>query len=280
MVVLTRDRAVLLYRKVDGQRRRGSGLRVGGRFVLTADHCATGTDHVIVVDGVEYPATVHARTRTTDVDLAVLHAEDLPELDPMRVARIDRDTAAQVSNCQALGFAVWKGLTDPVLAQPHGYVPTLEGTTPLSNPDAGGFLSFKITSPAIREYAVPAGPLDHAGSPWAGMSGAVVIAPGGLIIGVVCSHSPAEGVGSLAITPLTAITGLEPGVRERFASALGVGDLAALPVLPTPGPAPPPSAGFGDLVSVLDGADLPTVEALDPYRLGASPSDYGTCQPG
>ena len=41
--------------------RRGSGLRVGGTYVLTADHCANGTDHTVVVNGRDYPATVALR---------------------------------------------------------------------------------------------------------------------------------------------------------------------------------------------------------------------------
>jgi hypothetical protein len=83
------DRAVLIRYQRDGQPRRGSGLRIGGRFVLTADHCANGTDHRVVVGGQEFPvpATVHARSESAEVDVAVLLAPALPEGCPPGPAR-------------------------------------------------------------------------------------------------------------------------------------------------------------------------------------------------
>jgi len=51
--LLSTDRAVLVRYTRNGEPRRGSGLRVGGRYVLTADHCADGEDHRIVVGGQE-----------------------------------------------------------------------------------------------------------------------------------------------------------------------------------------------------------------------------------
>ena len=74
VVVLTTDRAVLIRYARDGKPRRGSGLRVAGRFVLTADHCANGTGHTVMAGGAEYPATVLVRSGNVDVDVAVLEA--------------------------------------------------------------------------------------------------------------------------------------------------------------------------------------------------------------
>ena len=59
--MLTTDRAVLIRYLRDGKARRGSGLRVAGRFVLTADHCANGTGHTVVVGGVGYGDGVRAQ---------------------------------------------------------------------------------------------------------------------------------------------------------------------------------------------------------------------------
>ena len=41
-MTLDTERAVLLRYTRDGGWRRGSGLRVGGTLVLTAEHCAHG----------------------------------------------------------------------------------------------------------------------------------------------------------------------------------------------------------------------------------------------
>ena len=66
------------------------------------------------------------------------------------------------------------------------------------------------------------------------MSGAAVVTvTDDLVIGVVRSHNPAEGGGSLAVTPIGAIDRLRPEVRDKMWLALGVPDPSALPTLPT-----------------------------------------------
>jgi TPR repeat protein len=269
------DRAVLLrYRRGD-EARRGSGLRVGRRFVLTADHCADGSDHRVVLGGQELPATVVVRTHVSAVDLAILEAPDLLEVDPLKCALVDRTVAALVRDCQALGFPRWKDAEghSPQLAQADGNVPTAEGYRPDAAPDAPSFMSFKITTPLIQDVPVLAGELDQPGSQWAGMSGAVVTSGDGLILGVIRSHAPAEGVGSLTVTPLEALSELPTETAATFWAALAVADPRSLPsVPPTPGAITEPLAG---LVEVLDEGQLPRMADLDPYRLRVAKSDYG-----
>src|SRR5450755_170988 len=118
---LTTDRAGLIRYMRDGKARRGSGLRVAGRSVLTADHCANGTGHTLVVGGVEYPATVSVRSGNADVDVAILMAPDLPAVGPLMCAVVDREVPSEVRGCRALGFPVWKDRTGgQLLAQVPG----------------------------------------------------------------------------------------------------------------------------------------------------------------
>jgi hypothetical protein len=103
--------------------------------VLTADHCADGSDHRVWVDGREYPATVHVRSGDRAVDLAVLTVRDLPQVPALQCARVDRAVAARVTGCRALGHPLWKGRpARPLLAQADGFVPTAEGADPRAGP--------------------------------------------------------------------------------------------------------------------------------------------------
>ena len=225
-------RAVLLRYTRDGKPRRGSGLRIGGTYVLTADHCANGAGHMVVVEGRDYPATVAVRGGRGGVDIAVLSAPDLPVLAPMSCARVNTGIAARIEDCVALGFPTWnrRGGVD-YRVQADGYVGTGEGADPRAGAGGVGLLAFKITTPAIRDRAVAAGDLDVPTSPWGGMSGAVIVA-GARIIGVVRGHAPDAGVGSLTFTPLAAIDLLPRQTAEGLWARLGVADPAVLPALP------------------------------------------------
>ena len=55
------------------------------------------------------------------------------------------------------------------------------------------------------------------GSPWGGMSGAVVIKDG-MVVGVIRSPRSPKGPQALAVTPLTALKGLPEGRRQRASS--------------------------------------------------------------
>ncbi|HZM66008.1 MAG TPA: tetratricopeptide repeat protein [Nakamurella sp.] len=234
------SRSVLIRYTRDSKSRRGSGLRVGGRFVLTADHCANGTNHRLVVGGREYPATVHERSGSAAVDVAVLVADHLPALEPLRCALINRDVDEDLDGCRALGFPSWKknpqaGAQDsatPVLARAKGTVPTSEGIDPYRT--SVELLTFKITDPEARGRVVPPGELDQPSSMWAGMSGAGVVTDDDLLIGVIRSHTLDEGGRSLTVTPLDAIATLPESVAVRILAALGVADAKVLPRLPLP----------------------------------------------
>lgn len=226
------DRAVLIRYKRGAASRHGSGLRVGGRFVLTAAHCAKGTGHTVVVSGKESAAKVLVCSDDPKVDLAILEVSALPGVDPLGCALVDRTIAERLLDCQALGFPAWKqGPAGTGLVQADGYIPTAEGIQPGIAGDFDPLLTLKITSPQIRDRVVPAD-LEQSGSPWAGMSGAVVIADKNLVVGVIRSHSPAEGVGSLTFTPLAAIMRLDGEMAARFWKGLNVEDPSILPLLP------------------------------------------------
>jgi hypothetical protein len=232
--MLTTERAVLIRYARDGQPRRASGLRIGGQYVLTADHCADGTDHRVEVGGYSHSADVFVRTEDPDVDLAILEVLELPIVEALGSARVNRTIATDLAGCHALGFPVWKGSPDrPVLAQVSGNIPTAEGADPSALPKVIALMSLKITDPAIREHRVPMGDLDQPQSEWAGMSGAVVVTDDNQVVGVVRSHSLAEGVGSLTLTSLEAISRLPSNRATRFWTALGVSGVGDLPILPT-----------------------------------------------
>ncbi len=245
--MLTAGRAVLLYWLRNGQCRRGSGLHVAGRYVLTADHCAEGSGHRVVLNGREYAATVHLRSGSAAVDVAVLAASDLPPVQPLGCARVDRAMVERVPGCRAVGFPVWKGTAArPVSAQADGFIPTAEDIDPRAVAGAAPPMTLKITTPQIRDFPVLAGALDQPGSQWAGMSGAVVVSADDRVVGVVRSHAEAEGVGSLTLTPLTAIDTLPADTAAALWASLGVADPRDLPTVPVPalpGPVLPVSAG-------------------------------------
>lgn len=236
-MVLESARAVLIRYQRDGSSRRGSGLQVGGQFVLTADHCADGSGHVVVVEGVEYPAKLHIRSGDDAVDVAVLFAPELADLSFLRCALIDRDVDAHLKESRASGFPRWK--KDPlatadseqkyVRASVEGSVPTAEGRTAYQSRVELG--SFKITDPAVRGRPVQPGAVDE--SVWAGFSGAGVVTAEDILIGVIRSHTLSEGDQTLTVTPLEAINVLPPPVAAKIWAALGVAVPGSLPRLPS-----------------------------------------------
>lgn len=244
VALLSTDRAVLIRYTQNGELRRGSGLRVGGRHVLTTDHCANGEDHRVVVGGREYTATVQVRSHAAQIDVAVLVVEkSLPELSWLRCARVDRTIVGNVTGCVAMGFPHWKA-GGKELAQVVGAIPTAEGLDPGSPPGAFAALSMKITNQAVPDTP---GDLDEPRSPWHGMSGAVVVYQGSLVLGVVRSHAGPEGSRSLAVTPLEAIGGLAVETATAFWRALGVESVGDLRVL-----RPEANPMFDRLNSVLE----------------------------
>ena len=227
----TPDRAVLLKYRRAGEERRGSGFRVGDCYVLTADHCAAGEDHLVVVGGREHAAKVVIRTRNELVDIAILVAPTMSPLPYVDCVRLDASCAVTISNCEAVGYPRWKDrpplsqgnklATSPYrTAHVTGYINPSEGRDPYAGADLPHLMSFKILGPLPRGSDATG----NAKSQWAGMSGSAVIASNKSLVGVVRSHIFAEGEGSLTFTPLSAIDTLPGGERAKIWRLLGVLD--------------------------------------------------------
>lgn len=226
------QRAVLLRYTDRTGARVGSGIQVGGGYVLTADHCADGVGHRIISGGESYDATVAARSRDQAFDLALLLSLGLPPLERMSFGCIDRRTIGQVP-CSALGFPafVTSGFT-PTLCQADGYVPSAEGQDPASPQVGGTPLTFVLPD---RFPAVPRGGVEDPTSQWAGMSGAGVVTRTGHCIGVVSSHTRAHGANTLTVTSLDHLSLSNGSMVEPFLKALGINPRVDLPfVLPGP----------------------------------------------
>jgi WD40 repeat protein len=224
--------------------RYGSGFIVRAGTVLTAAHVVADAKSVSVRDPDKrtFPASADRRF-TGDVhgpgpDLALLEIDD-PEagLPPVGLARVDRDspTGEPVRDCQVIGYPAFMDQDTPdggqvrETADATGHVPVLSRL-------AGGLLSVQVThSPR------PLPPREKAlgESPWAGMSGAPVLA-GGLLLGVVSEHAPREGPSAITAVPLTALEadpahrGWGPGVTDPAAwwARLGVSGIGSLRWLP------------------------------------------------
>jgi hypothetical protein len=114
--------------------------------------------------------------------------------------------------------------------------------------------------------ALAGGPVEGGGSPWGGLSGAVVF-HNDRAIGVVVQHHPDQGPSAVQLTSFDHLLTSGQPEAVAVAAALGLEDLDQLgwasadPVQP-----------LADLVHPIGDFELPTVEELDPYRLGATVS--------
>lgn len=228
------ERSVLIaYKRDDDSEWRCSGVRINGPYVLTVDHCASGFDHQIVVNGRSYAARVVVRG-TPQVDLAILEVNGIEQVDALQCALIDRTKIDTIRNCVAVGFPRWK-LRDsrPIRAQISATVATSEGTDPAAA-SSEGLLSLKITDPIASDISLAPGQLDRPGSLWAGMSGAAVTTSEGQLIGIIRSHVSHEGPRYLTASPLSFIDQLPETTARAFWAALGVAYPTKLPTLPLP----------------------------------------------
>ena len=175
-MTLDTERAVLLRYTRDGGWRRGSGLRIGGTLVLTAEHCAHGTDHMVVVDGQRLPrgGGVAQRSRRRG-PRGPQRARYAGAAAVVVRAGEHRDRREDRKLCRAGIPEVERPTDTKRRAQADGYVATGEGADPHAAVGTPELLSFKITTPAIRDRPVEAGDLDNETTPWGGMSGAVIV---------------------------------------------------------------------------------------------------------
>jgi formylglycine-generating enzyme required for sulfatase activity/energy-coupling factor transporter ATP-binding protein EcfA2 len=239
--------ALIRYVAPDSTPSVGSGLLVDERVVLTADHVAEGSGHLVEFGGGTREVVTVLRSGTPDVDLALLSLRDPVEIiGRMAFARVDRSRVDRVSECVAVGFPRWKkDGNQRRSAQVDGLVPTAEGLE--STADSGlqiGLLTL-VGNRIPGAPEIPVGTLtDKTMNPWGGMSGAGVVASD-MVIGVVRSHNLAAGGQSLTITPLTALDRLPSELRQQFWDSLGVPDPGLLPALPAAIARPGPVAGSG-----------------------------------
>jgi KAP family P-loop domain len=230
--------ALIRYISQSGRNSVGSGLLVTDRVVLTSNVVGEGSQHRVECAGKTRLVARVLRSETVEVDLATLTlSEPVTGLGRLGYARVDRTRVGFIDNCLTVGFPQWKKSGDRrISAQVYGRVPTAEGLEATADSELRiGYLTF-VADRELSAPQIPAGMLaDTPSSPWAGMSGAAVLA-GELVLGVVRSHNLAEGGQSLTVTPLTAIDSLPHEIRERFWAALGVADSNLLPMVSATGP--------------------------------------------
>jgi TPR repeat protein len=276
---LPSDRVMAVVASLDtGQVQVGSGYLVTERLVLTAWHCAidrktgrpaTKLQVVCRSGGPEASATLLAAQ--SELDVAVLAVEDPPWVvpvvsEPPRFGRLDRSGSGEVHYCQAIGFPLWQVSPEDQernAAELHGTIRAA------ADPGSG---SLVMRDPLLHYVTIPvsANAEDRAGkSPWGGLSGALMFGQG-IALGVVIEHHPRQDGSAMRILPV-----------ERFASPPAGGDAdtaavaAALGLPPVDGL---PLAGERPVVTLVEEpaqGRLPRVSELNPYTLGATPSEFG-----
>lgn len=204
----------------------GSGSVIRPGIVVTAAH-NLGTDERAVRAGErECPFTVAYDGRPDGLDIAVLRADGLTDAASItRFARVDRTSTEVLHGCWATGFPQF-------VNQYRQDRPPLRDTEQVAGtiaPGSGlvsGHLRLVVSS---RPTSLPGG------SPWAGMSGAVVFTRNrewnAVALGVVVEHGLPEGSSSLTVLPFTALDALADATRRSVWDLLGAVD-TDLPVLP------------------------------------------------
>ncbi len=92
-------------------------------------------------------------------------------LEPLRFGRVDRSQSGELYDCQAIGFPLWQ--LDPDDQQRSAA--ELHGTIRVTEDVESGFLVMR--DPLLTDVAVPATATSGEraeGSPWGGLSGALV----------------------------------------------------------------------------------------------------------
>jgi TPR repeat protein len=169
-------------------------------------------------------------------------------------------------DCEAVGFPLWQ-------LDPHDggrNAAELHGTIRLTEDVESGLLVLRDS--LLNDVTIPSTVAtdDLAdGSPWGGLSGALVFRHG-VALGVVIEHHPRQGRSAITILPVdrfaAASAGTDPD-SAAVAEALGLPPTDELPLVDM--------WPLTDLVDVLVDGRLPDLAGLDPYTLGAVPSDYG-----
>ncbi|MGD0378057.1 MAG: hypothetical protein ABSB01_26220 [Streptosporangiaceae bacterium] len=222
----------------------GSGYLIGGSMVLTAahnvgyrqDHDDGGQLLIRTIAGAEFRArAVLVCADPPGTDLALLEIIDPAfgeSVPPVLLGQVDRDSPVPLRDCWAVGFPRFGEAGRPVLSEgSRRETWHVTGEIAPGTKLRAGLLSLRVTSsPEPLPGAL-------AGSPWAGMSGAVVFAADPLTgdqaaVGVISTHHRPEGPSELTAEPVAAIAGL--AAAERWWQELGVAGLDALRTLPVP----------------------------------------------
>jgi hypothetical protein len=232
------DRVLAVIATLDtGLVQLGSGYLTDRRTVVTAHHCTvdlqTGRAAVSlqVVRATDGAGATPARVvGDPDGDVAVLALPD-DRLWPVGAAptlfgRVKRDVAVELRDCVAVGFPMWQ--LDP----DNDFRGTVQVQGSIRVLEQGGSGRLVIRDPLLGGVTHPPGVTPKDGSPWGGMSGAVVF-HGDLAVGVVVQHRPWQGDTSLHVQPLDryAVGDVDTGddaVRD-LALALGLPPLASWP---------------------------------------------------
>jgi tetratricopeptide (TPR) repeat protein len=225
-----------LYGQQTQRHRYGSGLLIGGRFVLTSAHVVQAAAEVVVrrPDKSEMLADLTtALIGDPDprrLDLAILQVPEAEDLPYFAIARVDRTGAITtfIDGCAAVGYPLFQeterdqsGRSIRETAQVRGYIAPLSGLVE-------GLLSLEVTNTPARE--LPAAGTILAESVWAGMSGAAVVAPDGqggeVVLGVVAEHAPRRGQSSISVLPLDRLIDKRtaPADAPTWWTRLGVSD--------------------------------------------------------
>jgi hypothetical protein len=204
----------------------GSGCAIRPGVVVTAAHNLGAGDRIVRAGEHEFPCTVAYDGRADGLDLAVLRVDGLPHVaDATPFARVDRASTEVLHGCWATGFPQF-------VDQPREDRPALRdteqavGTIAPGSGVVSGLLRLLVSSQPV---SLPGG------SPWAGMSGAVVFTRdrqwSAVALGIVVQHGLQQGPSSLTVLPFTALDALAGASRKGVWDLLGAAD-TDLPVLP------------------------------------------------
>jgi hypothetical protein len=278
------DRVVaVIATPLDGKPQLGSGYLVTENLVLTAAHCtfdkrswngkqgrwdpAAKLQVVRASDGAMVDARVGDVVVDELLDVAVIPFTTAPwesGLAPPVFARIDRAEAGVLSNCEGIGFPQFQ-------RDEAGHRDTAEFHGVIYQTDEAQSGRLLMREPRILPGRKPAlrglrsTDRDDADvSPWGGLSGAVAFYHG-QAIGVVVEHHPRQGDSAIRMIGFDRVAE-SLGLRR----ILGLPEAEALPLVTAE-----PVVPLAELVDLWEGHDLPAVAELDPYRLGATVSDFG-----
>ena len=234
------DRVVAVVASLrTGMAQVGSGYLLGPTTVITARHCirdkrtgmpAAALQVIRLSDGAQAPA----KFSSAALDVAVLAVPEASSwqgtagLCPPPFGQVDATHSGELYDCQAVGFPLWQ--LEPrqqhrAAAEVHGVIRTTEGA------ESGVLV---LRDPLLWDVTVPEGvPREDSalGSPWGGLSGALVFHDG-MALGVIVEHHPRQGRSALTILPI-----------QRIAALAEQGDLDAAHVawalnIPRSGPLP------------------------------------------